>query len=89
MLQYKDEIKGQVSLDENEVDFDNIIHNRQSFDVHFSSYWRKKFGEDASLKIPVMGFKELDLFRLLQETLSFGGYNNVCWCGNHQKNLDS
>lgn len=83
MLQYTDDpkyhvVQEQVENNKLNDDLNEIIQNRHAFDVHFKEYWTKKYGSNSSLKIPIMGFKELDLFRLLQETLYYGGYYNVC-----------
>lgn len=78
MLQYTDHKYNVVQTIDEKDKLNEIIQNRHVFDAHFKEYWLKKYGSSASLKIPIMGFKELDLFRLLQETLYYGGYYNVC-----------
>mmetsp|Transcript_21261 Transcript_21261/g.23762 ORF Transcript_21261/g.23762 Transcript_21261/m.23762 type:complete len:462 (+) Transcript_21261:167-1552(+) len=52
-----------------------VLATRRLWMQHYSQFMALK-GKSIS-KIPVMGYKELDLYRLYQEVISYGGFQEV------------
>lgn len=57
--------------------YPDLLYTRDQFEEHFKEYWVGKYGIDNPIRLPVMGFKELDLFCLFKETMFHGGYQTV------------
>ena len=52
-----------------------VLKSKHTFLTHYLDFIRSK-GKTLS-KVPVMGYKELDLYRLYQEVIHYGGFQKV------------
>jgi len=52
-----------------------VLSSKPAWTAHYTDFMTAR-GKSVA-KIPVMGYKELDLFRLYQEVIAFGGFQEV------------